>query len=187
MMRRDFTARRRIILGSVVVLALADIGLAAYSWQFISAPHAPEQQIAVQTRRHNLLRADIKRAEDIRDNIPAIQKDCDSFEQSLFPASSGYSAVRSELGATAKKSGIQIEDLALKETKITNRGMTEVTIDATVNGDYKSVIEFLNGLQRSENLYAVDALTLASQNANQASTSVIKVALHLRTYFRTAA
>jgi hypothetical protein len=30
-------------------------------------------------------------------------------------------------------------------------------------------------------------LTLASENANQASTNVIKVALHLKTYFRTAA
>jgi len=63
--------------------------------------------------------------------------------------------------------------------------MTEVAIDATVTGDYKSVVGFLNGLQRSSNLYQVDSLSLASENANQASANVIKVALHLRTYFRT--
>jgi type IV pilus assembly protein PilO len=186
-MRRDFTVRKRIILAGVILLVLADVALAAYSWQLSSAPHAPQLQLAVETKQHDLLKADIKRAQDIRDNIPAIQKDCDRFEQALFPASSGYSAVRAELGATAKKSGIQLEDLSLKETKISNRGMTEVTIDATVNGDYKSVIGFLNGLQRSGNLYAVDALTLASDNASQVSTNVIKVALHLKTYFRTAA
>jgi len=45
------------------------------------------------------------------------------------------------------------------------------------------MIGFLNGLQRSANLYQVDSLTLASENANQAS-NVIKVVLHLRTYFR---
>jgi Tfp pilus assembly protein PilO len=186
-MRRDFTLRKRIILLGVVLLVLADIGLAAYSWQLASAPRAPEEQIAVITKQRNLLRGDIKRAQDIRDNIPATQKDCDHFERSLFPASAGYSAVRSELGAAARKSGIQIEDLSFKQTEISNRGMTEVTIDATVNGDYKSVIGFLNGLQRSANLYAVDALTLASDNANQASANVIKVTLHLKTYFRTAA
>jgi type IV pilus assembly protein PilO len=186
-MRRDFTLRKRIILTGVGLLVLADVALAVYSWELSSAPQAPQQQLAVETKQHNLLKADIKRAQDIRDNIPAIQKDCDHFEQSLFPASSGYSAVRSELGATARKSGIQLEDLSFKQTEIANRGMTEVTIDATVNGDYKSVIGFLNGLQRSANLYAVDALTLASENANQASANVIKVALHLRTYFRTAA
>jgi hypothetical protein len=186
-MRRDFTLRKRIILLGVVLLVLADIGLASYSWQLSSAPHAPVQQLAVETKQHNLLKADIKRAQDIRDNIPATQKDCDRFERSLFSASSGYSAVRSELGATAGKSGIKIEDLTFKPTKIADRGMTEVMIDATVNGDYKSVIGFLNGLQRSANLYAVDALTLGSDNANQASANVINVKLHLKTYFRTAA
>jgi hypothetical protein len=40
-------------------------------------------------------------------------------------------------------------------------------------------------LQRSPNLYAVDNLTLASDTSHQASTNVIKVALHLKTYFRT--
>jgi Tfp pilus assembly protein PilO len=185
-MRRDFTVRKRIILAGVILLVLADVALAAYSWQLSSSPHAPQQQLAVETKQHDLLKADIKRAQDIRDNIPAIQKDCDHFEQSLFPASSGYSAVRSELGVTAKKSGIQLEDLSFRQTEIANRGMTEVTIDATVNGDYKSVIGFLNGLQRSANLYAVDTLALGSDNASQASTNVIKVALHLKTYFRTA-
>jgi Tfp pilus assembly protein PilO len=186
-MRRDFSLRKRIILVGVTLLVLADVALAAYSWQLSSAPHAPEQQLAVETIQHNLLKADIKRAQDIRDNIPAIQKDCDRFEQSLFPARSGYSAVRSELGAVAKKSGIQLEDLSFKPTEIASRGMMEVVIDATVNGNYKNVIGFLNGLQRSSNLYAVDALSLAPENANLASANVIKVTLHLRTYFRTAA
>jgi len=95
--------------------------------------------------------------------------------------------VRSELGATARKSGVHLEDLVFKQTEIASRGMTEVLIDATVDGDYKSVIGFLNGLQRSANLYAVDALTLGSESSNQVSSNVIKVALHLRTYFRTAA
>ncbi len=185
-MRRDFTLRKRIILVAVVLLVLADIGLAAYSWQLASAPHAPNEEFAAQAKLHSLLKKSIDNAQKIRDNIPAIQKDCDHFEQSLSPASSGYSAVRSELGAIARKSGIQLEDLSFKQTEIANRGMTEVAIDATVNGNYKSVIGFLNGLQRSANLYEVDALTLASENANQASANIIKVALHLKSYFRTA-
>jgi Tfp pilus assembly protein PilO len=186
-MRRDFTLRKRIILGGVILLVAADLALAVYSWQLSSAPHTPQERLAIENRQRDLLRADIERAQKIRNNIPSIQKDCDRFEQSLFPASSGYSAVRSELGAIARKSGIQLEDLSFKQTEIANRGMTEVAIDATVNGNYKSVIGFLNGLQRSPNRYAVDSLTLASENANQASANVIKVALHVKTYFRTTA
>jgi len=182
-MRRDFTVRKRIILGGVALLVIADVALAAYSWELSSAPQAPQAEIM----QHDLLKADIQRAQKIRDNIPATQKDCDLFEQSLFPASSGYSAVRAELGSIARKSGSRLENIAFKQTDIANRGMTEVAIDATVNGDYKSVIGFLNGLQRSASLYAVDSLTLAPETANQAAANVIKVALHLKTYFRTAA
>src|SRR6202521_1256599 len=127
-MRRDFTLRKRTILGGVILLVLADGGLAACSWRLSSAPRAPREQLAVETTQHNLLKADIKRAQDIRENITAIQKDSDQFEQSLFPASSGYSSIRSELGATAKKNGIQLEDLNLKHTEIANGGMTEVAV-----------------------------------------------------------
>ena len=186
-MQRDFTLRKRIILAGVILLVVADVALAAYSWELSSAPQAPQQQLAVETRQHALLKADIKRAQDIRDNIPAIQKDCDHFEQSLFPASSGYSLVTTELGGNARKNGIQLDALSFKQTEIANRGMTEVAVDVTVNGNYKNVIGFLNGLQRSANLYEVDSLTLASENTAQAPTNVIRVALHLKTYFRTAA
>ena len=185
-MRHDFALRKRIILVAVVLLVLADVGLAAYSWELASAPHAPNEEFAAQAKLHSLLKQSIDNAQKIRDNIPAIQKDCDHFEQSLSPASSGYSAVRTELGAVARKSGIQLADLSFKQTEIPNRGMTEVAVDATVNGNYKNVIGFLNGLQRSANLYEVDALTLGSENANQVSANIIKVALHLKTYFRTA-
>src|SRR5467141_4020564 len=132
-MRRDFTVRKRIIVGSVTLLVLADVALATYSWELSSAPRATREPGAVGIKPQDLLRADIKRAQEIRDSIPAIQKDCDRFEQSLFPASSGYSAVRSELGAISRKSGSRLENIAFKQTDIANRGMTEVAIDATVN------------------------------------------------------
>jgi hypothetical protein len=63
--------------------------------------------------------------------------------------------------------------------------MTEVTADLTVSGDYKNVIQFLNGVQRSTQ-YEVDSLALGAENANQPSANVIKVTLHIKTYFRVA-
>jgi len=184
-MRRDFTFRKRLILGFVIFLLLADAALAVYSWDLSSAIRKPEQQFAAETKHLDLLKQSIDNAQKIRDNIPAIQKDCDKFERSLFPARSGYSAVSSELDAVAKKAGIQLGNIGLKQTPIPERRMTEVSIDATVNGDYKNVIQFLNGVQRSANLYEVDSLTLANENANQGPANVIRVALHLRTYFWT--
>ena len=180
------TFRRQAILAGLVLLVLADVALVIYGWQLASAPQSPQQEYALETKQHDLLKADIKRAQDIRDKIPAIQAKFDQIEKSFPPASSGYSKVRSELGELAKKSGVQLEDISFKQTDISSRGMTEVSIDSTVNGDYKSVIHFLNSVQRSTN-YEVDGLTLATESSNQGATGVLKVSLHLKTYFRTAA
>jgi len=185
-MRRDFSIRKQAIIAGVVLLVLADVALVAYSWHLASAPQSPREQLSLEMRQHDLLKADIKRAQDIRDKIPAIQKNFDQFEASLFPASSGYSKVRSELGDIARKYGIHLEDLSFRQSEIPSRGMTQVLVDATVVGDYKNVIQFLNGVQRSPDLYEVDALALATENVNQAPSGAIKVALHLKTYFRTA-
>jgi Tfp pilus assembly protein PilO len=185
-MRRDVKLRKRIIFGGVALLVFADVVLAAYSWHLASSPHAPQQQFAQEQIQLKLLRSDIERAQKIRADMPNIQKDCDKFERSLPPAGSGYSYVTSELGSVARKTGIHLENLAFKETKIPARGMNEVAVDAVVGGDYKNVIGFLNSLQRSSSLYAVDSLTLAGDNAGQSSSGIIKVAVHLKTYFRTA-
>jgi hypothetical protein len=76
-MRHDFTVERRVILFAVVTLITADIALAVYGWN-----RRPQQDLALITRNRDLLRADIARAQDIRQRMPAIQKDCDEFEQS---------------------------------------------------------------------------------------------------------
>src|SRR5437899_8504562 len=128
-MRRDFTARKRVILGSLTLLVLADIALAAYSWQLSSAPRGPQHRVQEITQQ-DLLRADIRRAQAIRDSIPAIQKDCERFEQSLSPASSGYSSVRAELGSIARKSGSCREGISLQPTDIANTWISELSIVA---------------------------------------------------------
>src|SRR5437667_11566878 len=129
-MRRDFTARERMILGGVTLLVLADVALAAYSWQLSSAPRAPQHH-GQEITQQDLLRADIRRAQSIRDSIPAIQKDCDRFEQSLFPASSGYSTVRSEVGSIARNSRSRLDGASFQPTGSANPGGAELAIDPT--------------------------------------------------------
>jgi len=87
----------------------------------------------------------------------------------------------------ARKAGVQIESVGFKPKEISSRGLTEIDVDADVSGDYAGVVRFVNGLQRSDRLYALDTLALANQAANQGPANVIKVVLHLKTYFRTSA
>jgi Tfp pilus assembly protein PilO len=185
-MKGDFTFRKNAILAGVTLLVLADVALGVWSSELASDPEAPAKLFEQQRKQHDLLKADIRRAQEIRDAIPANQAKFDQIEGSFPPASTGYSAVRTELGDIGKKAGIQMEDLSFKPTEVPTRGMTEVAMDATVNGNYASVIRFLNGVQRSGN-YEVESLTLAADSSNQGGSGVLKVAFHLKTYFRTSA
>jgi hypothetical protein len=62
--------------------------------------------------------------------------------------------------------------------------MQEVDIDAVVTGSYSQVVHFLNGLQRSQNVYAVQAMD-AKADTGQGSNGRVHVQLHIKTYFRT--
>lgn len=185
-MKRDVKLQKRLVIGALALLVLADIAFAGYSWQLSSAPRTPQQELVLQNQQLEVLRADIKRGESIRQLTPAIQRDCDRFEQSLLPVSNGYSSVSAELDSIAKKAGAQIEGRGFKQKEIPKRGLQEVNIDLTVNGDYNAVVRFLNGLQRSKNLYEVDGLALASDTQNQGANGPIKVSVHMKTYFRVA-
>jgi hypothetical protein len=190
-MARDFTTRRRVIVGGVIFLVVADVALAVYSWQLASAPRTAGPEFAKEETYLKTLQGDLARAKKIKDEMPKTQLDCQKFESSLLPASTGYSSVSSELGAIARKSGVRLQDVAFKPTAIPERRLTEVAMASTIEGDYKSVILFLNELQRSANIYEVDSLRLATDTAGAGGAShgpsnIIKVELQLKTYFRMA-
>jgi len=186
-MQQDFTFQKRAILTVVGLLLVADIGLAIYSWELSSSPHTSQKVFDEQALKLGVLNNDIHSAQFIKDNMPATRKDCEKFEQSLPAESTGSSSVTGELDQVAKKAGLQIVTQTYRQKDIPNRGMSEVTIEATVNGDYLSFVRFLNGLQRSERFYVVDSLQLASDAQSQAANGLIRVGLHVRTYFREGA
>lgn len=186
-MARDFTTRKRVIMGGVICLVAADLALAAYSYQLTSQPLTTGPAFARQEDYVKKLGASVARAEQIREDMPNTQRDCEKFERMLLPATSGYSSVLSELHEIAKKSGVSLPDVGFKPTPVQARGLTEVAMESTIEGDYKNVILFLNGLQRSANIYEVESLALAPQKDNKGPANVIKVGLHLKTYFRAGA
>lgn len=186
-MHRDFTLQKRAILIVVGLLLAADIGLAIYSWQLSSSPYTSQRVFDEQTIKLGGLNNDIKSAQFIKDNMPATRKDCEKFEQSLAGESTSSSSITAELDEVAKKSGLQVVTLTFRQKEIPNRGMAEMTIEATVSGEYGSVVRFVNGLQRSQRFYVVDGLQLATDAQTQAATGTIRVGLHVRTYFREGA
>ena len=187
-MRRDFTLRRNVILAVLGALLVGDAAMAVYSAQMTSSKMSPEQELAVQTTQVKLLKADVERATAIQRDMPKIKADCDRFEGSLPPANSGYSVVSSELAELGREAGLQISALGFRAKELAGRGVTEIAVDATVTGEYKSVVRFLNGMQRSTNYYVVESLALGTDEGSAGGVhGPVKVVLHLKSYFKNGA
>lgn len=187
MTQERFTGRRRAILTLLGLLIAADIALGVYSWQLASAPYTSPKQFDAMSIRLATLGDNIQSAQKIKDGMPQTKSDCDQFERSLPPESAGSSSMAAELDDIAKKSGLRVEGFSFKPKQIAEHGVSEESIDATVSGDYAAVARFVNALQRSQKFYIMDGLALSGDSQTQKVSGPLKVAVHLRTYFRMAA
>jgi Tfp pilus assembly protein PilO len=180
--KRPWNTWKKLILGALGVLLLADLALVFILWQ--STREGVEGMRAQRTRLENeakLLRADVARGDTIRASLPKVGKDCDAFYRDAFLSSSeGYSAIEADLGAIATKSGLKTNSITFSQKEVKDRGVTLVTVLDSVDGDYPAIIQFINGLERSKYFYLLNDLHL-----DTASAGGIRLHLELRTYFRT--
>jgi type IV pilus assembly protein PilO len=176
-----------LIIGGLAVLLPADASLVYFNARFSTPEGERRREIAAQTRRLALVRADVERAAKIREKIPEILEKFDQFENTLLPASKGYSVISQELDEYAQKTHLIVEDVQIHPKDVNGHNLTEVRMDASVTGDYVGIVNFLNDLQRSKNVYIVDSLAVDTAAHEQgAPPGALRIALHLRTYLRKA-
>jgi len=187
---RNFALEKRLIIGALAVLLLVDGAFAYYSMKLSEARRNPQEVLAAEKTQVELLRADVKRAQEIQKRIPDYVKAFDTYEGNLPLASKGNSVISEELSSVAKATHVSLEDQRFRRKDVPGRDLQEIELDATVGGDYANIVRFLNALQRSKNTYIVDSLGLESESATQGSAAAtptgLKVNLHLRTFFRKA-
>ena len=185
-MMRDFVMQKRLILAGLAVLLLADGALAYFSMKMAVPRETREKALAAENRQVALVKADVDRAKKIQQDLPGVLRQFDDFESTLLQGKKAYSVLSEEMDEYAKDAHVIVDDIKFHEKEVTGRGLTEVTIESSVNGDYNGIVVFLNHLQRSKNVYIVDELAVDSQNLSQGPPGSLKVNLHLRTYLRKA-
>ncbi len=170
----------RWVLGVIVAL---DVALLGVNWDAMRSPRAPRDQLALLREETRLMERDVRRGEAIRAHLPEVQRQCDRFfADDLQPAATGYSAIAGDLGAIAHKAGLQTSTVTFREQRAPDaRGVVEIQVVTAVQGDYGSVVEFINGLEHSKKFYVLDGLQLAPSTGGN-----LKLNLQLRTYFRSS-
>lgn len=163
------------------LLLVVDGALLFVNWRNGGA-EAQAQNLRALKYQYAVMSKDVSHAQDIEKRLPQIQEQCDAFfKKQLSPASGGYSAIVADLAKIAEKAGIRTSGVSYNQQPVTDRGVIEVEVAGTVEGDYSSLVRFINGLERSDSFYLLDKLVLASSTEGK-----IKLTLELRTYFRSS-
>ena len=176
--RTNWKGAVRLVVG---VLLLADAVLAGVLWQGAAEHPASAQKRLEQLRdRDRQLATDVRSAEAIREQLPEVRKQCETFlNDTLLQASGGYSAIAADLEKIATEAGLPPGTISFRQKAADKQGIIEVQVTAGVEGSYAALVKFVNGLERSKSLYLLDSLTLSAGPER-----LIRMNLQMRTYFR---
>jgi type IV pilus assembly protein PilO len=180
------------LLALVNVYLLVQMGLA---WRAASSGSAE----AIAQQRVELKGAEIaaKPLEGLDVKLAAAGGKADSFYRERLPIS--YSEIASELGVLKNKDHVRLSRInysqpTLKAGATSGSGavtvpesisapgpnhLTEVLMDANLTGDYRGLVQFINGLERDRIFFLVNGITLTGQQTGQVS-----LRIRLTTYLR---
>lgn len=111
--------------------------------------------------------------------ITTSTQDADAFYADRLPYA--YSQVLSELGRLTQKSNVRLANVQYAQQPLLSgaNALTELHMDASVSGDYRPIVEFINGLERDKMFFLVNGINLSGQQ-----TGVVNLRIRLTTYLR---
>jgi len=117
--------------------------------------------------------------EGIDAKVTKSTEDADQFYADRLPYA--YSQVAAELGAVSKKTGVKLSRVQYAQAPALtgDDALTEVKMDASISGDYRPVMQFINALERDETFFQINTLNLSGQQNGS-----VNLRLRLTTYLR---
>jgi type IV pilus assembly protein PilO len=167
----------------VSVLALVSLYLLvhlAFTWR--AATNQDASALAQQTVTMKTAEIAKRPLEGLDDKLAAATTDADKFYEMRLP--SAYSDVLAELGALTKKQDVKLTRVQYAQAPVLEGGagvLTEVRMDASLNGDYRPLVLFMNSLERDKMFFLINGVTLTGQQSG-----MVGLRLKLTTYLRPA-
>jgi hypothetical protein len=172
---------RNLHIAGVVVLALVNLYLLvhmAFAWRAANSDNAAalaDQTIAMETAK--IARQPL---EGLDEKLAQATKDADKFYKQRLPFAN--SDVAGELGALAKKQGVKLIRVQYAYSPVLpgKAGeLTEARMDASLSGDYRPLVLFVNALERDKMFFLITGVTLTGQQSGTVGLRV-RVTTYLR-------
>jgi type IV pilus assembly protein PilO len=178
--RRLLTLKNLHIAGVVVLAGICVYLLAqmAYAWE--AAQSRDSAALAQQTAAMHAVEIAARPLAGLDEKLKQATVESDRFYERRLPFA--YSAVAGELGALAKKQNVKLTRVQYAEAPVLAGGigpLTEVRMDASLSGDYRPLVLFINGVERDQRFFLIGAMALTGQQSG-----AVGVRLRITTYLR---
>jgi type IV pilus assembly protein PilO len=183
------TARARALmtalnlhLAGVAVLVLLDLYLIVhliFLWQGLNANNAD----ALDQQRVQLIAAQIsaKPLRGLDTKLVQSTHDANAFYETRLPYAD--SQVLAEIGVLTRKAGVRWThaQYSYNPQLSGNDSLSQMSIDASVSGDYRPIVEFINSVERDKLFFVINGVNLTGQQTGQ-----VNLRIRLTTYLRPA-
>ena len=118
--------------------------------------------------------------EGLDEKLAQATEDADKFYKQRLPFAN--SEVAGELGALTKKQGVKLTRGQYAYAPVlegTAGELTEAKMDASLSGDYRPLVLFINALERDKMFFLITGVTLTGQQSG-----TVGLRLRLTTYLR---
>ena len=180
---RVYLTRLNLFYAGITLLALISLYLLvqiAFAWSTASS----QNSAALEQQTIELKAAEIatKPLAGLDQKLIAATRDADNFYDTRLPTS--YSEVLAELGALTKERGVKLTRAQYAPSPVlsgSSGALTEIRMDASLNGDYRPLVLFINSLERDKMFFLIRGVTLTGQQSG-----TVGLRLALTTYLRPA-
>jgi hypothetical protein len=168
------------VIALLVLINLYLLVQMAFAWRTASSqnPAAVEQQTVAMKTAEIATRP----LEGLDSKLSKATTDSDEFYEKRLPVA--YSEVLAELGALTQKQGVKLTRVQYVDSPVLTGAagaMTEIRMDASLSGDYRPLILFINSLERDKMFFLIRGVTLTGQQSG-----TVGLRLGLTTYLRPA-
>ena len=163
------------LLGLVNLYLLIHIGVL---WQRVQSGN--DEAVAQQQLRLKAAEISARPLDGLDEKLKRADLESETFYAERLPVS--YSEIATELGAIARREKVNLSRVAYAQEPVTTQlagPVTEVRMDAGLTGDYRGLVEFINGLERDKVFFIISGVTLTGQESGRVS-----LRLKLGTYLR---
>lgn len=172
--------RRRMKVALLALAAIDVLTLVFLFSPFTSPPDIRKRDLEKAENDLQLKRKQVEPLMGMEDKLKKADQELSEFYKDRLPDRD--SLIAAQLLKLAQENKIHITTQKFDHLESELPELTEVNIDASVEGDYLGIVKFINGLERSKLFFILDSVALAGEQ-----TGGVKLALKLRTYMKTAA